>query len=138
MVGKDEVIIYRGVNCTNGVTSKEINVGDDCHLGRIVVPENGRLSIGNNSSVGIIWMGRGSCLIGNPHNLKASYLIVLDGDCAIFLGHGCEINTIESNEPIQISTGEKYQNTNRKRLDKEYNLPALIDRVVRESLGQSN
>lgn len=135
VVGRDQVIIYHGVTCEDGVTAKEISIGDDCHLGRIVVPENGRLSIGNGSTVGIIWMGRGSCLIGSPHNLKASYLVALDRDCAIFLGHDCEIKTIESNEPIRISTGERYQNINRQRLSKEYNLIALIDKVVRESLG---
>lgn len=138
VVGKDKVIIYHGVDCANGVTSKEISIGDDCSLGRIVVPENGRLSIGNRSTVGIIWLGKGACLIGNPHNLKVSYLLTLDKDCAIFLGHDCEINTIESNEPIKITAGERYQNTHHKALAMEYNLPSLIDKIVRESLGNSS
>lgn len=136
VVGKDNVILYLGVECEYGVTGKLVSIGQNCTVGRVVIPEGGTLRLNDNVTINTIYMGRGSKIEGNPHNLTLDFLVVLDSDCSIHLGSGCTVETIEAEVPFQISAGSKYENNEHIELEQDYNLAVLIDNIVQDSLGK--
>lgn len=136
VVAKDKLNLGGRSTCQD-LVAKEVHCGTECEIGSIIIPDNGLLTLGFNTSVDTIFLGPGAVIAAlDSPNIEIGRLVILGPDCQVSLGPSCSIDTIETNSRFQLKTGSEFTNEIHKKLKGDYNLAEIISYIIADALGQ--